>query len=179
MTCFWKDFLPSTPADRTYHITVYGPKLQANKALLTAACCGKHTCILPLLLAMAMLETTTLCVDDRDCSKDGTLDGSVNCSMFNLSEDLLRYIGYKGRVQDLNLVSNLPVVVAQMHAGITKVGVERFLNYVRGGRSAFIDGSSYGAGDYRSTIATMLSVFDKLPSLLMDDRRVDINLVHV
>lgn len=184
MTCYWRDVLPNTPANKTFTIRSYGPTLKANKALLTTAFWlqGPRTLTHPklaLMMAMAMVETTTMSVSDRDCSKDGCSDRSANCSMFNLSEDLLTYIGFTGRFQDLNVTSNLAQVVAQIEIGLKKLGVEGFLNYVRGGRSGFLDRSSYGVDEYRSTIATILSVIDANPSLLTDDRRVDIVLRHV
>lgn len=185
MTCYWTDVLPNTPANRAYTIRSYGPVLQANKALLCAAFCKQQSAHAPnphklaLMMAMAMLETTTMTVSCRDCSKDGLADRSANCSMFNLSEDLLTYIGFRGRFEDLNVASNLVIVVAQIDAGLQRLGVEGFLNFVRGGRTGYLDGTSYGAADYRSTIATILSVMDAHPALLTDDRRVDISLPHV
>jgi hypothetical protein len=57
-------------------------------------------------------------------------------------------------------------------------GVTRMLNFVRGGRTAFDDGTSYGAADYRDAVATILKVFDRFPALLTDDRRVEIYVPH-
>lgn len=182
MTCYWRDMLPDTPADKAYALRSYGHVLQGNKALLTAATRsgGAVTdAMLALMMAMAMLETTTMSADDRDRTKDGSPDRSANCSMFNLSEDLLLHIGYTGRFEDLNDVHNLPTVVAQIGIGVKKLGVHGFLNFVRGGRKGFLDGTSYGVDAYRATIATILSVIDAHPRLLSNDQRVDINLVHV
>lgn len=181
-TLFCRDLLPDTPADKAYSVQSYGTKLQRNKASLVAAFqCGTptHCSMLSLMMAMAMVETTTLSVSDRDCSKDGSTNRSANCSLFNLSEDLLTHIGFSGRFEDLNVASNLPMVVEQIKRGVRKLGVKGFLNFVRGGRTGFLDGVSYGVKEYRSTIATILSVMDQQPALLTDDRRVDINLQHV
>lgn len=182
MTRFWSEMLPNTSASKSYRVNSYGPVLRQNKALLFEAFRKSQTGTqgqFALILVMAMLETNTLSVSDRDTSKDGFIDGSANCSMFNLSHDLLKFIGYEGSCDELNKASNLHVVVQQIDQGIRQLGVTRFLNYVRGGRQGFLDGHSYGASDYRSTIATMLSVVDAQPLLLTDDRRVDILLAHV
>lgn len=181
MTCFWSDLLPSTSAGESYAICSYGPLLQGNKQVLAAACASLRVgaADLALMTAMAMQESTTMSVEDRDRSKDGMTNGSTNYSMFNLSEDLLMYIGFTGRLSDLNVASNLPLVLAQILDGINKLGLTSFLNYVRGGRTAFTDGVSYGAERYRSTIATILSVMDQHPALLTDSCRVEITLEHV
>lgn len=183
MTCFWKDILPNTSAGLKYSVSSYGNQLESNKASLKKAFIalnlGTDTGLFALMTSMAMLETTSMSVSDRDSSKDKTLNGSANYSMFNLSEDLLLYIGFDGNLQDLNCASKLSLVVQQISIGIHKLGTERFLNFVRGGRKGFLDGTSYGVNEYRSTIATILSVIDKDPSLLTDCRRVNINLAHV
>lgn len=181
MTCFWSDLLPSTSAGVSYSICTYGPLLQGNKRLLAAACAGLHigAADFALMTAMAMQESTTMSVDDRDRSKDSMTNGSANYSMFNLSEDLLTYTGFTGRLSDLNVASNLPLVLVQIQKGINKLGLASFLNFVRGGRTGFTDGVSYGAGEYRSTIATILSVIDLHPALLTDGCRVEISLAHV
>lgn len=183
MTRFWSDLLPNSPAGKVYNLTTYGHQLQTNKALLNTAFGDLHVCPsrshFALLMAMAMQETNHLSCRERDTSKDNAIDGSANFSMFNLSADLLRFIGFDGTLSDLNDPASLPCVVREMVSGIHLLGVERFLNYVRGGRMGFLDGVSFGVAEYRATIATILSVFDMHPALLLDDRRVEINLVHV
>ena len=52
------------------------------------------------------------------------------------------------------------------------------LNFVRGGRTAFIDGVSYDAAGYRNAVATILKVISNTASLMTDDRRVEINVPH-
>lgn len=181
MTFFCRELLPATPAGQSYAISSYGPLLQGNKQLLASACAGMHVraADLALMTAMAMQESTTMSVCDRDRTKDCLENGSANFSMFNLSADLLTYIGFTGRLSDLNVASNLPLVVAQILIGVKKLGLTSFLNFVRGGRTGFTDGVSYGAGEYRSTIATILRVLDLDPALLTDGRRVEIKLAHV
>ena len=65
-------------------------------------------------------------------------------------------------------------MVGLIDKGIDNWGVTRMLNFVRGGRDAFNDGVSYGATDYRNAVATILRVIDMTPSLMKDDRRVEI-----
>ena len=43
----------------------------------------------------------------------------------------------------------------------------------------FEDHVSYGCADYRRTVATVLQQIDLDPTLLTDDRRVEVDLVHV
>lgn len=179
MSLFWKTLLPNTPAGRPYNIIGQGEVLQKNKELLFAAIQAQHvsppTTLHGLLIAMAMIETRTMSVSERDRSKDGATDGSACYSIFNLSEDFLRFIGFSGDLADLNLASSLPAVVFEIVYGAQRLGVDRFLNFVRGGRMGYLDGASFGVKDYRSTVATILSVLDMQPSLVTDDRRVEIN----
>jgi hypothetical protein len=43
----------------------------------------------------------------------------------------------------------------------------------------FEDHVSYGCADYRRTVATVLKQIELDPTLLTDDRRVEVDLVHV
>ena len=45
--------------------------------------------------------------------------------------------------------------------------------------AGFNDHVSYGCKDYRRTVATVLQQIDRDPALLTDDRRVEVDLVHV
>lgn len=45
--------------------------------------------------------------------------------------------------------------------------------------AGFEDHVSYGCADYRRTVATVLTQIDRDPALLTDDRRVEVDLVHV
>jgi hypothetical protein len=154
--------------------------LAANKKVLNAAfdSAGTPAPLRTLFLAMAMLETTTLSSAQRDDSKDSQ-GVCANVSLFNLSIDLVRYLGYRGDPWGLNAASALPEVVRLLRAGVDKYGRDRLLNFVRGGRTAFNDGHSYGAAEYRRTIATIEGVLARDPSLAWDDRRVEVYLCHV
>lgn len=46
-------------------------------------------------------------------------------------------------------------------------------------RTGFEDHVSYGCADYRRTVATVLQQIAADPALLTDDRRVEVELVHV
>lgn len=181
MTRFWSDLLPGMPAACAYTVTPYGPELARNKAALAAACreAGATPDQAALFLAMAMIETTLLSPEQRDASKDGRADGSENVSIFNLSVDLVRRLGWCGDPRALNAASQLPAVLRLLARGASSWGVERLLDYVRGGYTAFVDGTSYGARDYRDTVATVLRVLDAQPQLFSDDRRVNVELAHV
>lgn len=173
--------LPADQANKPYKLTSYGIPLRTGKAKLNAAF-GKCKPTQPqryLFLAMGMLETNTLSAQYRDASKDNTKDGSANVSLFNLSVDMVQRLNYTKNPQLLNDANNLPDVVCLLQRGVLRWGVSRMLNFVRGGYTAFIDGKSYGAQDYRDTIKTIVSVLDKDAKLLYDDRRVEIYLQHV
>lgn len=45
--------------------------------------------------------------------------------------------------------------------------------------AGFEDHVSYGCADYRCTVATILHQLDQDPELLVDSRRVEVDLVHV
>lgn len=45
--------------------------------------------------------------------------------------------------------------------------------------AGFEDHVSYGCADYRRTVATVLQQIDRDPALVTDDRRVEVDLVHV
>jgi hypothetical protein len=168
------------PGNSHCSIASYGETLRANKAKLHTAFEGAR---LPfdlrvLMLAMGMLESTSLCASHRDSGKDSS-KLSKNVSLFNLSVDLVQHLGYKGNADLLNRDDMLRDVVILMRSGMDRWGVDRFLNFVRGGRTAFKDGKSYGAADYRNTIKSMVVEIHKDKVLLHDDRRVDSFLKHV
>lgn len=180
MTRYWSECLPNSPASLPYAINEYGFLLRYNKQRLVMVCrnAGVPPHLTALMVAMAMQETTTMSSDDRDATKDG--DGAAaNVSLFNLSIDLVRQVDPSVDPWSLNHVSNLPVAVGIIKAGIDRWGIERFLNFVRGGRTAFEDGVSYGAANYRDGVATILRQIDLDPKLLDDDRRVDVCVPHV
>lgn len=130
-----------------------------------------------LLVAMAMIETNHMCPTERDATKDCNTDGSANVSIFNLSVDLVQCAGFEGDVCCLN--DDLVQAVQVLAAAMQKWGVLPTLDFVRGGRTGFEDHVSYGCADYRRTVATVLARIDQDPALMTDDRRVEVDLVHV
>lgn len=169
------------PGNANWSVSGYGPELQANKEKLRMACerVGASWELRVLLLATGFQETTSLSSRDRDASKDHS-GPSANVSAWNLSLDLVQQVGsYAGDPWDLNREDRLDDVVRTVRDGIDKWGVNRYLNFVRGGRTAFDDGHSYGAHDFRNSIKTMCGVIHGDHSLMWDDRRVNVDLVHV
>lgn len=156
------------------------PQLRANKAKLNAAfdATGMPPHLRRLFLAMGMLETTTLSSADRDVSKDKQ-GLAANVTLWNLSIDLVQQLGYKGDPWQLNKTEKLPEVVSLLRSGVETWGRDRLLAFVRGGRTAFRDGCSYGCREYLATIATIERALSRDPALAWDDRRVDIHLRHV
>jgi hypothetical protein len=181
MTIYWTLLLPTMPADKPFKITSYGGALRANKRQLVNAfeVGGVRDERRALMMAMAMIETTTMSPSQRDASKDGRTDGAANASIFNLSEDMLRLLGYKGDIHLLDPLSALRDVVVLISKAVDTWGVTRLLDFVRGGRTAFNDGSSYGVGDYRNAVATILRNIDRSPPLMRDDRRVEVYVPHI
>jgi hypothetical protein len=180
MTCYWSDLLPDMPANMPYTITAYENVLQYNKGLLNASCdrLALSAKLRALLSAMAMVETTTFSSSDRDASKDANGD-AANVSFFNLNICMVKAIDPTIDPWSLNLPSNIDSLIRLICKGLKMWGTDIYLNYVRGGRVSFIDGTSYDAYGYRNTIATMLRVIDMYPALLHDNRRINIGLKHV
>lgn len=172
------------PGSATCPISDYGPALAAAKAAVWDACsvrCGGTPRECTLALAMAMIETTLMNVTQRDATKDAATDGSANVSLWNLSVDLVATLGYAGQAWVLNTQAPeaLAAAACLVLKGLRTWGARTFLNFVRGGRTAFLDGVSYGAYEYRNAVASILGAFAKDPSLVADGRRVECAVPHV
>ncbi len=180
MADYWKLLLPDMMANCDYKITSYGSALRNNKERLLKAfdVCAIREERQVLMMAMAMIETNTMSPSERDTTKDKNTDKSANASIFNLSEDMINELGFVGDIHQLDPLESLPTVVGLINKGIDAWGINRMLNFVRGGRTAFNDGVSYGAAGYRNAIATILKVIGNSASLMKDDRRVEINVPH-
>lgn len=168
------------PANRPCRLASYGDRLKKNKAALNSAfsAAGVPDRYRALFLCMAMLETNHLTADERDATKD-KMGSAANVSLFNLSVDLVQEVGYKGNVWDLNKPEKLVDVVRLLTLAADKFGVERLLNFVRGGRTGFADSVSYDCCGYRDTIASMVRALDSNPGAMTDDRRIEVFLKHV
>lgn len=169
------------PANASWSVSGYGGELQANKYKLKLACesIGAPWDLHVLVLACGFQETTTLNSRDRDASKDSMGD-AANVSAWNLSLDLVKQVGsYSGNPWDLNYEDKLAEVVRVYQNGIQKWGVNSLLNFVRGGRTGWQDGYSYGCADFRNSIKTMCYCIANDHSLMWDDRRVNVYVQHV
>jgi hypothetical protein len=159
----------------------YGRQLAENKGKLLAAVRGKG---LPeeyqfLFMAMAMQETETLSEGERDSTKDQGDADAVNFSIFNLNAFFIRQAGATGDYKRLNPHAALPEVVMIILAGIAVLGLERALQTIRGGQTAFINHRAFGAWAYPPALKSSILVMDGMPSLLYDRHRVACNLPHV
>jgi hypothetical protein len=126
-----------------------------------------------------MQETTYMQPSGRDATKDGTM--AANVSILNVNYDMLVKLGYSGNDYGvaLNDPQKLPVVVGYLLRAFHTWGIQATLNYQRGGSTAFADGVSYGAADYRNAIATIYQQMAVDPNLESDGRRVEIDVQHV
>lgn len=186
MTTFWSDLLPNVNANISYNIQSYGYSIQSNKEFLSNACTTAQItyiyCV--LMFAMAMQESNLMAASYHDDTKDQNTDGSRNFSMFNLNQSLIEFLGFgsmnngKLSLNDLNDPTNICVVLNLVQYGFLQLGVEGMLSFVRGGKPGCLN-SQYGVDLFLQAIATILSLIDKQPSLLYDNRRVDIDVFHV
>jgi hypothetical protein len=193
MTNYWRVLLPNERANFPHQIKSYGSLLRSNKALLLQAFAASN---IPqerrvLMMAMAMIETATLSPSDRDKGKDNLTDGSANASIFNLNEEMLRRLNYSGNIHLLDPLSALPRVVTLINdainntnwgitpnRGVPASGVTAMLNWVRGGSSTYKDGVSWDAANYRNAVATAVKLISDDPSLMSDDRRIEMIVRH-
>ncbi|KAG1670882.1 hypothetical protein FOA52_000384 [Chlamydomonas sp. UWO 241] len=178
---YCNNLLPNIAGDKKYSVTSYGDSLKHNKLIVRKAFdeADLPDDLRALFLACAFQETTTMCASDRDASKDGDAGGAANWSLWNLNEDLIRELGYAGDCRCLNAEDSLRAVLDIMQRGVQRWGVFRYLAFVRGGRTAFEDGHSYGIHDFVNGIATMLKVLETDENLFWDDRRINVITEHV
>ena len=164
-------------SSRTAPLKSYGSKYKANKAKVMSALkkAGFSKAQQVLFLAIAMLETNTMDPAQRDTGKTGA---STNYSLWNVCRDMIEYAGKKATA-DLNTWKGVNKMAALLRALLKKYGVNPFLNFLRGGRDGFRTTTAYGCVGYRNAIASMVRIIDQNPSLLTDDRRIDMSEEHV
>lgn len=172
----------AAPGLRVCPVNDYGQALLENKAQILGAClagCAGRLEECTLLLAMAMIETTTMNASLRDATKDGT--SAANVGLWNLSVDLIGALNHTGDPWGLNAQTPrvLVATACALLRGLRTWGAARLLNFVRGGRTAFLDGVSFDAFGYRETVASLLNAIAADPRLMYDSRRVDCPLRHV
>ena len=181
-----RNLLPDKDAQRSYSINNYGQELQTNKWRVRKAYdeVGVNDDARILLLACAFQETQHMSADERDAGKDDSKNGASNWSLWNLNEDMLSELGFDGgergeNFPSLNYHENLPEVVRLMLRGVQRWGAFRYLCFVRGGRTGFNDGVSYGIPEFVDGISTIMRVISEDRDLLWDGRRVDMSTAHV
>ena len=169
------------PGNAAFGIGNYGSVLQTDKDNLynVAQAAGASAQELALVISIAMQETTLMLVNQRDASKDGT--PSANISFLNLNYDMLVHLGYTSNDNgmSLNAPNQLGTVVGYLLKGFRTWGVQSTLNYIRGGYTAFQDGSSYDAAGYRNAINTIYNQIAVDLSLETDGRRVEVSVPGV
>lgn len=171
--------LPGVPPDMPFKLVSYGDALKTNKEHLHQAMnkqnvAGPHRF---LFMSLAMLETNTMSITQKDSSKDHTQDGSANFSIFNLNLDMILRTGYS---KDPRLLDNdIPGAIGIIQNAIQRWGIRDTLDFIRGGNTTFLDHTSFGADRFRRTVATIISEIDKNNDLMHNDIRVEIDLEHV
>jgi len=169
------------PGNAALSIGNYGGTLQANKQNLYTVTqqAGATEQELALVISIAMQETTLMVANQRDAHKDRT--PSANVSFLNLNYDMLTRLGYTGNDYgaSLNAPDQLGTVVGLLLKGFRTWGIQSTLNYIRGGYTAFQDGSSYGAAGYRNAIVTIYNQIADDKSFETDGRRVEVNVPGV
>jgi len=117
----------------------------------------------------------------RDTSKDGT--SAMNYSPLNMNQAMLKKIKFNGNPAMLNSASNINLTVATLLTAIQKLGLNGFMNFQRGGGSAYANPSKYQAKykipQYLNGIYNMMVQFQKDPTLWTDGRKVWANIPHV
>ena len=168
----------SAAGNAAYQITNYGTTLQMNKSNLAATldAAGATPQEKALVIAMAMQETTLMSINQRDANKDRT--PSANVSILNVNFDMLTRLGYttKDWGASLNAPIQLVTVVGYLLKAFRSWGIQSTLNYQRGGYTAFQDGVSYGAAEYRNAIVTIYNKIASDMALETDGRRIEINV---
>ena len=163
-------------ADRTAPVKNLGSTYGSNKRRHVDALkrAGLFDAYLALAVAIGMQETNTFNPADYDHSKTGD---STNYSAFNFNRDMMTRQGIQP-TNTFNTWAGINSVAAACKKMVTNYGVDCFLNYQRGGYTAWKDGHSYDAAGYRNAIASIVRYIESDTSLLTDDRRVEMSTAH-
>ena len=173
----------SIPAHEVSNVNIkdYGDNLKYNKGVLMEAikASGANQQEQLIIMAIAMQETRTMYIGERDASKDWTV--SANSSILNLNYHELISLGYTDGDYgtSLNDPKNLALACWYLVKGFRIWGIERTLNFHRGGSQAYYDGTSNGAADYRNAIYTIYNRIAADTNLMYDSRRVEIYVNRV
>ena len=159
-----------------FSIHDYGETLKQNKLLLhdTIDLSDATPTEKALLLAIAMQRSVMMSLKDRDASQDGNPSALV--SLYKINFDMLQQLGYQQADfgSSLNDPSRISEATQYLLKAFRSWGIASTLDYLRGGRSAYADGVSYGAPEFRRDIATIYEQIAADVSLERDGRRVEI-----
>jgi len=184
--------LPSSPLFHTiksYGVNSIEPQYVVHKALTVKYMndLGFSDPMKKLCFAVGELETK---FNPKHTDKK-KLGSSANFSIFNINADLVQYLVFArdpkyssegwpegapfannpALLDGLDGIKNALIVI---HKAVETWGYPTFLNFLRGGRSGFTDGVSYGVVGYRNVIATIIAELDRKPQLFTNNQRVDI-----
>ncbi len=113
----------------------------------------------------------------RDTSKDWD-PSAANVTCFNVNIDFLTHYGFP-RPHNYDSDENLYDVISCIDKSFDVDGMERSLNFHRGGRTGYNDPNAFQAPEYRDGIASMYTALVNDPSILSDDRRIAVPIQHV
>jgi hypothetical protein len=173
----------------------HGDRLRANKKFLNTV--FDNLRISPdrrvFMIAMAMQETQTMSPGERDWTKDCTIDGSANYSMFNINSDFVKFVTGSDPPPSLPLVDNsayinpgsIEFVVDTINRAIDKLkSATHVLVFHSGGRTAYnaitptdIDPKHLLKG-HADAIKTIMKKIEDDAALKTDNRRVGIVVAH-
>lgn len=186
-------FLPPPPEG-------YGERLRQNKAVINRA--FDDLKIIRerrvLFMAMAMAETNTMSPGERDWTKDGTTDGSINYSVLNINASFANAVGgyslgmpVSTDMTPLLYEYYIVLMIEILNKAVDKWGVLPTLGFHRGGETTFtsvrpgvMDLADWERGrgyikTYFASIKTIMLGIERIHSLMNDHRRVNIDVEHI
>jgi len=120
-------------------------------------------------------------LSERDSKKDTRTDGATNYSAFNMNLAMLKQLGATNDcLNEMNSSDTYDKSVEYARMGLARFGVKGFLDFHRGGETAYNNGGQGFMCDvFRNAVKTALIQISKDKSLLTDDRRVCMNVPYV
>ena len=149
-----------------------------QKAFFAAKSLGASYSEIILILAVGMGETDNFSVDQRDATKDQA-GLAANYTAFNVNGDMLTHLYGRQDFSKYNGQDNIALGVRALLDAFRKWTPDRFLAFHRGGSTAFEDGQSYGAADYKARIHQVAKYLERNPQHLTDNYRVCFCIPHV
>lgn len=116
----------------------------------------------------------------RDTGKDGD-KLAKNVSPVNMNIDMLNMIGFNGNPNNLNKLSNIKETVKTVLLAVKKLGLEGFLNFHRGGRTAYNNphNNPYKVPEFKDGIYNIMQKYVQDTSLFEDGRKVWAQISYV